>query len=134
MKRFLLGIALLSFILIAGGADAASLYRIQGKKTLISGATGTITGAAVTLDDAYSDFTVDVILSAATGTVVVRIDGTGTDSDGKFDTTGLGEPITCGSLKCTAVYNSQPMQVLRAVITSTSGSVNATVKVLGIGR
>lgn len=122
MNKKTLATAVLLLMLLAGPAHAVT-------KVLISAATGTVTGSAVSLGSDYKDFTVDVV-TLATGTVVVRIDGNASN-DGVFDTTGMGTAITCGSLKCTAVYNSQPMLQLRGVITSATGTNSTTVTVTG---
>lgn len=112
-------------VLLAGMAHAETL-------TLLSAETGTATGDPKTFSKAVKDFTEDVI-TLGTGTVVVRTDCNASGDD-SFDTTGMGDTITCGLgvTKCTAVYNSQPMTQCRAVITSATGTNSTTVKLLGV--
>lgn len=124
-KNLIIAAAVLVVAIGSGASHAAQVTKI-----LISGATGTVTGNAIQLGAAYKDFTVDVV-TLATGTVVVRTDCNGSN-DGVFDTTGMGDLITCGALKCTAVYNSQPMVQCRGVITSATGTNSTTVTILGV--
>lgn len=121
-------VALLSIpVVVHAGSGNRLMYDQQ---TLLSAETGTATGDTKTLNAGYKDFTVDVV-TLGTGTVVVRIDGNAS-GDGVFDTTGLGSTITCGSLKCTSVFNDQPMIQVRGVITSATGTNSTTVTILGV--
>lgn len=121
-KILVLALAVSALTLMAGSAHAVT-------KVLISSAASTTTGPAVSLGSDYKDFTVDIV-TLGTGSVVVRVDGNASN-DGVFDNTGLGDTIACDALKCTAVYNSQPMLQLRGVITSATGTNSTTVTVTG---
>ena len=131
MKRIIIFIALV--LGMATYAFAGSMFSIHGSYALVTGATGTITGSAVPMSDPYDKYVVDVI-TLGTGSVIVRIDGTGVQGDTTFDSSGIGTAITCTAIKCTTVYVDKPMYALRAVITDATGTNSTTVKVTGVGR
>lgn len=126
MKKTAIIVVVLVLVLVtAAGADWVT-------KQLVSGATGTTTGAATPLGGGFSSFGVD-INSAATCTVTVRIDGNAAN-DGLFSTDGLATATTCTAAKCYTAITGKPVRQVRGVVTAATGTCSTSVYVTGISQ